>query len=586
MKRRLERRRYGAIPRGDQATSFRLWAPQARHVELLIGDDVYPMQRLGDGDTEVVAPVGPGCAYRYRIDGHVFPDPASRAQQDGIDGPSLVVDPDAFGWRHPDWLGRPWREAIICELHAGLLGGFEGVRAALPALRDAGYTAIELMPIAEFPGARNWGYDGVLPYAPDSSYGSVEALKTLVDDAHGLGLMVLLDVVYNHFGPYGNYLGAYAPDFFRENEPTPWGPAIDFRRRQVRRFFTDNALMWLNEYRFDGLRLDAVHAIHPPSFLNRLADAVREQVDPQRRVHLILENEHNNARLLRSDYTAQWNDDAHNALHVMLTGEHEGYYADYASEPAVALQRVLSEGFAFQGQRDRRGIRRGQPSGDLPPTSFVFFLQNHDQIGNRPLGDRLAASLPLPRWRTAMALVALCPMVPLFFMGDEWGCDTPFLYFTSHPGELAQQVRDGRRREFAHFAGFSDPQQRERIPDPNAPATFEASVPRGADAALALATREWFRSLLNLRKQHLIPQLDGCRALACARLGEGALRAQWGLTDGSLWTLAFNVGPEAVACQAPHGAQLLYFEAVDTENPDFADRLPVDSFAAWLGGDT
>lgn len=581
---RADRRRYGAQPRGDGTTLFRLWAPDARDIELLIGDDSYRMHQLGDGDAEAVVPVGPGTAYRYRIDGKLVPDPASRAQQDDIDGPALVVDPDAFHWQHPQWQGRPWHEAIVCELHVGLLGGFDGVRAALPALRDAGYTAIELMPVAEFPGTRNWGYDGVLPYAPDSSYGSVDALKRLVDDAHGLGLMVLLDVVYNHFGPYGNYLASYATDFFRENSHTPWGPAIDFRRRQVRRFFVDNALMWLNEYRFDGLRLDAVHAIEPSSFLNRLADAVREQVSPHRHVHLILENEKNNARLLRDDYTAQWNDDAHNALHVLLTGEHEGYYADYANDPVVALQRVLSEGFAFQGQRDRRGIRRGQPSADLPPTSFVFFLQNHDQIGNRPMGDRLAASLSLPRWRAAMALVALCPMIPLFFMGDEWGCDTPFLYFTSHPGELAQQVREGRRREFSHFAGFNDPQQRERIPDPNAPATFEASVPGGADSALALATRQWFCSLLNVRKQHLIPRLDACRALACVRLGAGAVRAQWRLADSTLWTLAFNVGPQSVACQAPEGAQLLHFETLESTHA-FAGQLPADSLIAWWGGD-
>jgi maltooligosyltrehalose trehalohydrolase len=547
-----------------------LWAPDANDIEVIVDNDSYPMLRLGDGDAETVAPVGPGSAYSYRIDGRVVPDPASRAQRNDIDGPSLIVDPDAYRWRHPDWLGRPWQEAIICELHVGLLGGFDGVRAALPALRDAGYTAIELMPIAEFPGKRNWGYDGVLPYAPDSSYGSVDALKALVDDAHGLGMMVLLDVVYNHFGPYGNYLGTYATDFFRENSHTPWGPAIDFRRRQVRRFFTDNALMWLNEYRFDGLRLDAVHAIRPPSFLHRLADAVREQVSPRRHVHLILENEHNDARLLRGEYTAQWNDDAHNALHVLLTGEHEGYYADYAGDPAVALQRVLGEGFAFQGQRDRRGVRRGTPSADLSPISFVFFAQNHDQIGNRPMGDRLASSLPLPRWRAAMALVALCPMIPLFFMGDEWGCDTPFLYFTSHPGELAQQVRDGRRREFSHFAGFSDPQQRERIPDPNAPTTFEASVPRDAGSAL--------------RKQHLIPELEGCRALVCARLGTAAVCAQWLLADGTLWTLALNVGADAVACQAPIGAQLLHFETLE-QAAVFDGLLPADSLIAWRGGD-
>ncbi|HEY9131285.1 MAG TPA: malto-oligosyltrehalose trehalohydrolase [Dyella sp.] len=584
MSRRIDRRRYGAQPMGDGDTLFRLWAPDANKIAVVTDDAAYPMQALGDGDWEATAPLAAGTRYRYEIDNQRVPDPASCAQTGDIDGASIVVDPDAYRWRHDAWRGRSWEEAIVCELHVGLLGGFDGVRAALPALLDAGYTAIQLMPVAEFPGARNWGYDGVLPYAPDASYGSVEALKALIDDAHGLGLMVLLDVVYNHFGPYGNYLATYAEDFFRSDTPTPWGPAIDFRRRQVRRFFIDNALMWLNDYRFDGLRLDAVHAIRPRGFLERLADAIRRGVDPERRIHLILENEHNDARLLRDDYVAQWNDDGHNALHVLLTGETEGYYADYAGDPTAALQRVLAEGFAFQGQRDRRGVRRGQPSAHLPPTSFVFFMQNHDQVGNRPLGDRLASLLPLPRWKVATALVALCPMIPLFFMGDEWACDTPFFYFTSHPGELAAQVREGRRREFAHFAGFSHPAQRERIPDPNAAATFDASRPRGSDTALALATRTWFGALLGVRKQHLIPHLRGTRAVACARLGKSALRAQWQLADGRLWTLGFNVGADAVACMAPAGAQLLHVEAPEAESRPFDGDLPPNSLAAWIGG--
>lgn len=573
--------RYGAIPT-ERGVRFRLWAPAAQRVELLIGEEAYALRPRPHGEFERVLDLPPGTAYRYRIDGTtVVPDPASRRQQGDVDGPSVVVDPHAYVWRHPDWAGRPWQEAAICELHVGCLGGFDGVRRRLAELRDAGYTAIELMPVAEFPGGRNWGYDGVLPYAPDASYGEVDALKALVDEAHGLGLMVFLDVVYNHFGPHGNRLHAYAPAFFRTDQATPWGPAIDFRRAQVRRFFIDNALMWLDEFRMDGLRLDAVHAIASPSFLKQLARSVRERIPASRRVHLILENERNTAAFLRGTARAQWNDDGHNALHVLLTGEREGYYGDYAQDPLGRLARVLAEGFAFQGQRDRHGRRRGQPSGDLPPSAFVLFLQNHDQIGNRALGERLIALVPEARWRVAMALVALSPMVPLFFMGDEWACATPFLYFTSHPADLAAKVREGRRAEFAAFSAFASPEQRARIPDPNARATFEASVPRVEDTLHATAALQWFRGLLALRARELAPRLEPCRALGCERLGAAALAGRWVLADGSHWTLAFNLGEHAVRFEPPHGGRCLHWDAPDGALAD--DGLPPASFGAWHG---
>ncbi|GAA0706085.1 malto-oligosyltrehalose trehalohydrolase [Dyella marensis] len=572
--------RYGAILTG-RGVRFRLWAPAARRVELIIGAQAHAMRAKPHGEFELLLDVPAGTAYRYRIDGaSEVPDPASRRQQGDVDGYSVVVDPH-YPWRHPDWAGRPWKEAVICELHVGCLGGYDGVRERLASIRAAGYTAIELMPVGEFPGQRNWGYDGVLPYAPESSYGTPDALKALVDAAHGLGLMVLLDVVYNHFGPHGNYLHAYAPAFFRGDQATPWGAAIDFRRAQVRRFFIDNALMWLEEFRLDGLRLDAVHAIASPTFVPRLAQAVRERLPRGRHVHLVLENERNDAGLLRGAARAQWNDDGHNALHVLLTGEHEGYYADYARDPLGRLARVLSEGFAFQGQRDRHGRRRGQPSGDLAPTSFVLFLQNHDQIGNRALGERLSALVPPARWRVAMALVALSPMVPLFFMGDEWGCATPFLYFTSHPAELGAKVREGRRAEFAAFSAYASAQQRARIPDPNARATFEASVPRVDDAGAAAAARAWFRGLLELRLRVLVPRLEPCRALGCERLGEAALAARWELADGSLWTLAFNLGERAVAFAAPDGSRRVHGE--DAHGAASGDGLPPGSFGAWHG---
>lgn len=573
--------RYGAILTG-RGVRFRLWAPVAQKVEILAGDDAYVMRPRPHGEFERVIDLPPGTAYRYRIDGKtVVPDPASRQQQGDVDGPSVVVDPHSYAWRYPDWAGRPWQEAAICELHVGCLGGFDGARARLAAIREAGYTAIELMPVGEFPGGRNWGYDGVLPYAPDASYGSVDALKALVDEAHALGLMVLLDVVYNHFGPHGNRLHEYAPWFFRADQATPWGPAIDFRRAQVRRFFIDNALMWLDEFRMDGLRLDAVHAIASPGFVRQLAQAVRECLPADRHTHLVLENERNHATLLRGIARAQWNDDGHNALHVLLTGEHEGYYGDYAADPLSRLARVLAEGFAFQGQRDRHGRRRGQPSGDLPPTAFVLFAQNHDQIGNRALGERLSALVTPKRWRAAMALIALCPMVPLFFMGDEWGCTTPFLYFTSHPPGLAEKVREGRRAEFAAFAAFASPERRARIPDPNARATFEASIPKGEKEPQAQATRAWFRGLMAVRARELAPHLEPCRALGCERLGGAALAARWALADGSLWTLAFNFGNAAVRFDAPAGSRLLHWEDADGTGP--GDRLPPDSFGAWHG---
>lgn len=550
---------YGAQTLPDGQVRFRLWAPDAQQVTLLLEQTRLPMQREANGEFSLRVAAPAGARYRYLIDDiHAVPDPAARAQDQDIDGASVVVDPAAYRWQHPHWRGRPWHEAVICEVHVGALGGFDGVRQRLSQWRDAGYSAIELMPIAEFPGARNWGYDGVLTYAVEASYGSPESLKALIDEAHGLGLMVLLDVVYNHFGPDGNYLGQYAGAFFRQDQPTPWGAAIDFRQRAVQRFFIDNALMWLNEYRFDGLRFDAVHTISPSAFLDQLAEAIHAATEPGRQVHLVLENEHNSASLLQHAYDAQWNDDGHNALHVLLTGEHEGYYADYAADPGAQLARVLAEGFAFQGQPDRRGSPRGEPSADLPPTAFVLFAQNHDQIGNRPMGDRLSTLVDPDRLRAAVALVALSPMIPLFFMGEEWGCRTPFLFFTSHRGELAEAVREGRRSEFAHFAGFSDPARRAAIPDPNAENTFAASRPAGAEEPEAIAWRAWFSELLALRRTALIPRLHGSRSEGCQVLAPGALLACWALGDGSQWRLAVNLGTQPAQLPTAPSGRLLY----------------------------
>jgi maltooligosyltrehalose trehalohydrolase len=552
---------YGAQILDDGTTRFRVWAPGAARVELVIDELALPMQRDEQGNHTLALEVDPDTRYAYRIDGRQVPDPASRAQPGGVLAESMVVDPRDYVWQCNDWGGMPWQQAVICEVHVGAMGGFKTLCQSLPRLAACGYTAIELMPIASFQGDRNWGYDGVLPYAPDASYGSIDSLKAMIDQAHQLGLAVILDVVYNHFGPVGNELPNYAPEFFSAETPTPWGAAIDFRRPQVARFFIDNALMWINEYRFDGLRLDAVHTIRPQAFLEELGAAIRRTCLPRgREVWLILENEHNAAGLLRGDYNAQWNDDLHNVLHVLLTGEHEGYYADFARDPTAALAKALAEGFVFQGQHDRRGISRGEPSQDLRPTSFVSFLQNHDQIGNRPLGERLTCLANEPDLRAAMVLVAMSPMIPLFFMGEEFGCRTPFYYFTDYEGVLAQQVRDGRRAEFAHFSGFTDPERRERIPDPNALDTYAASLPRMDDEVEAVAWKQWFAGLLQLRKRYLVDRLGACCALGCEVLGERAVHARWRLGDGQHWEIALNLSDAAVSLPRDSAARLLWAE--------------------------
>ena len=518
------------------------------------------MQAEAGGWFQTEAACGAGARYRFRIRRDLaVPDPASRAQDGDVHGWSVVVDPGSYRWKHPDWRGRPWHEAVIYELHVGLCGGFLGVAAQLPHLAALGVTAIELMPIADFPGTRNWGYDGVLPYAPDSAYGTPDELKALVDTAHGLGMMVLLDVVYNHFGPDGNYLGQYAPAFWRHDVDTPWGDAIDFRRDEVRRFVTENALYWLREFRFDGLRLDAVHAITPAEFLPALAAAIRAGIGPGRHVHLVMEHEGNAASLLRAEsgphgYDGQWADDLHHCLHVLLTGETEGYYRAFARETSRLLARCLAEGFAYQGEvSPHSGQPRGEPSAHLPPTAFVVCLQNHDQIGNRALGERLTTLTDADALRAATALLLLTPQIPLLFMGQEWGARRPFLYFTDHHGELAEAVRQGRRREFAKFTAFADPARRERIPDPNDPATFAACRLDCGESKLP-GHAEWLalhRHLLSVRQEHIAPHMAQVRSAGAEPLGEKGVRASWRLGNGASLSIGMNLGHETIACTLP-----------------------------------
>jgi maltooligosyltrehalose trehalohydrolase len=543
--RNMETWPHGAIMLDAQHTRFALWAPDAFYVSVELEDgNSIAMLPQADGWFEVEIKCPAGTRYRYNIDGERdVPDPASRAQASDVHGWSLVVDPLAYTWQHANWHGRPWHEAVIYELHVGALGGYAEVEKHLPRLAELGVTAIELMPLAQFPGERTWGYDGVLPYAPQSSYGTPEQLKHLIDSAHGHGLAVILDVVYNHFGPDGNYLGQYAKGFFQEDIHTPWGVGIDFNRREVRDFFLDNALMWLLEYRFDGLRLDAVHAIDNPGFLQELAHRVREQVDIGRHVWLVLENELNQASLLQQDFDAQWNDDFHNVLHVLLTDETDAYYSDFATDATAKLARCLGEGFIYQGQATRHGHARGEPSASLPPTAFVAFLQNHDQIGNRALGERLHQLCSPDALKAATALLLMSPMIPLMFMGDESNAREPFLFFTDHHGDLAAAVREGRRNEFADFAAFHDPERRARIPDPNALSTFAQSAPALADNAHT----EFYRHLLGLRREHLVPHLPGSVALGAQVLANAAVTARWRLGNGRLLQIDINLSAAAVA---------------------------------------
>ncbi|HZP78186.1 MAG TPA: malto-oligosyltrehalose trehalohydrolase [Pseudolabrys sp.] len=538
----------------DSGVRFRLWAPAARSVTLLL-DRSHPMQAKPDGWHEtLIASARAGTRYRFRIDDEIdVPDPASHFQPEDVNGPSEVID-HGYTWRSEDWKGRPWHDAVISELHVGTFTPEGSLRAAIDKLDQlvaTGITAIELMPLADFFGRWNWGYDGVLLYAPDSAYGRPEDLKALIDAAHMRGLMVFLDVVYNHFGPEGNYLGRYAPAFFTKAS-TPWGSAIDYRVPQVRSFVIENALHWLREYRFDGLRLDAVHAIVEPGephILQALSEAVGALAQQSGRlIHLVLENDHNQASLLDPEtekpagkYRAQWNDDYHHAFHVLLTGEHFGYYEDYR-EPGPLLARTLAQGFAYQGEPSphRHDAPRGEPSGYLPTTAFVNFIQNHDQIGNRARGDRLTTLVTAPALDAALTITLLVPMPPLLFMGEEWGAREPFPFFCDFRGGLAKAVREGRKREFAE-AYAETPQE---IPDPLAECTVRAATLDWVAVKepehhqrLELVTR-----LLAVRRLQIAPLLPALQVgSGRAAFKDGMLVASWRFSSARKLSLIANM---------------------------------------------
>ena len=558
----------GAVWLDGNQCRFRVWAPHSGKVHLHIvapQDRVVGMEPKQRGyHSALLDGVEPGSRYLYRLDnGKELPDPASRYQPEGVHGPSQVV-PRRFEWHDDHWFGLPIESYVFYELHTGTFtpeGTFEAIIPHLDELSGIGITAIELMPVAQFSGERNWGYDGVYPFAPQNSYGGYEGLKKLVNACHMRGLAVVLDVVYNHVGPEGNYLSQFAP-YFTDRYKTPWGPAINFDDAfsdEVRHFFISNALEWITDYHVDALRLDAVHAILDHSalnFLEELASAVHEQSTAlNRRIHVIAESALNDTRVIRSTelggygLDAQWNDDFHHSLHTLLTEEREGYYVDFGDFQHMA--QAFSEGFVYSGRYSvTMGRRHGNSSSGVPPVKFVVFAQNHDQVGNRMMGERLGHLVSLEKYKLASSVVLLSPFLPLVFMGDEYGEDAPFQYFVSHSHpHLIEAVRRGRSEEFSSFKWKGEP------PDPQDKRTFERSR---LNHSLKKEPRH--RMLLDYHKEllHLRTSLPALRRLSKDKMdvvsfGDRSVLAmrRW---DGENEVLAiFNFGREGGPIPFPSG---------------------------------
>ena len=562
---------------------FRVWAPGHGRVELVPGGGTetagvaISLQREGDGHWSGHVPgIGAGTLYRFRLDGEgPFPDPASRFQPRGVHGPSQVVDPGAFRWENEGFRPHPLEELVLYELHVGTFtreGTFEAAAEKLPYLRELGITAVELMPLADFPGERNWGYDGVCLFAPARCYGSPDDLRAFVDRAHGLGLSVILDVVYNHLGPDGAFLGVYSPGYFSTRHATPWGAAINLDgpdSAPVRAFFIENARHWIHEYGIDGLRLDACHALFddsPRHFLAELQDRVRGGVAP-RPVLVIAEDSRNLTRMVQPEseggwgLDAVWADDLHHQIRVALAGDRDGYYADFTGS-LEDVARTIRDGWFYRGQFSKHGGGpRGTDPTPVPPRRFVVCVQNHDQVGNRALGERLHHQIDPAEFRAASTLLLLVPETPLLFMGQEWGASTPFQFFTDHNDTLGPLVTTGRRKEFAGFVAFADAAAQSRIPDPQGADTFRRSGLDWAEADDADHGRllALYRELLRLRGMLQPGRLErgeldvsavgGCLALRASRAGGESLLVvvRLGRTDEKVatGTVTFPVPTDA-----------------------------------------
>ena len=547
---------WGAEYVASDAVRFRLWATGQNSVSLRLNGQDTRMSPAEDGWFELLSTgVAPGSEYNFVLaDGTVVPDPASRAQKDEVNGPSLVVDPAHYVWQHQDWRGRPWEESVVYELHIGTFtpeGTFQAATEKLPYLAELGITMIEVLPVSQFGGNRGWGYDGVLLYAPHAAYGTPDDFKAFIDAAHGHGLSVVLDIVLNHFGPEGNYLPLLSPDFFHKERVTPWGAGIAYDVDAARRYIVEAPLFWLKEYRLDGLRFDAIDQIEDSSekhALIEIAERIRAEI-VDRPIHLTTEDSRNVIFLHPRDeqggtplFSGEWNDDFHNAIHVFATGETHAYYQDFTPHPEKHVARVLAEGFAYQGEvSPHSGEARGVDSRGQPPAAFVDFIQNHDQVGNRALGERLISLIGAERNKVLLATLLLSPHIPLLFMGEEYGETHPFLFFTDFHGDLAKAVREGRAKEFAGHAGHEG----ESVPDPNAEETFTRSKldwqkPQSEEGRAWLALS---RKLLALRQQYIVPLLAsaGGHSGTVEHSAEGFIQVSWRFPAGTL-SLALNLG--------------------------------------------
>jgi maltooligosyltrehalose trehalohydrolase len=520
------RRQSQGVEVHDDAVHFRTWSPGSERVDAVILDEqgvtlrVIALDEQEHGYFVATDPdLHPGALYKYRLNGNeMWPDPVSRYQPLGVHGPSQVVDPNAFEWTDQQWSRPALPDLIIYELHVGTFTGEGTFRAAidrLPHLATLGVTAIEVMPVADFPGQRNWGYDGVMIYAPARAYGSPNDFRAFIDAAHAHGLVVILDVVFNHFGPDGNYLGCYTPEYLDRNHETPWGAAFHLGLRPVRDFFVENPVYWMREFHIDGFRLDATHQIYDSSskhLLTEIADNVH-----QRGGFVIAEDDRNEPALVTPNrkggigLDACWADDFHHVVRVTLTGERDGYFANYSGGPNE-LCETLEHGWLYRGQaQPASGAPRGADPTGIPPERFVYCISNHDQVGNRAFGERLNHVVPPAAFRAASALLLLAPCTPMIFMGQEWAATTPFQYFTDHNDELGLKITRGRRREFRHFAAFNTPELREKIPDPQADKTFTDSKLNWNDltATQSKQVLELYRELLRLRKTCLTDRARG-----------------------------------------------------------------------------
>lgn len=593
----------GAFPSQDGVT-FRIWAPDARTLELVIHDGKaagrHPLARLEGGVYETwVAGAAAGDRYAYRIDDEQeLPDPASRFQPDGVHGPSQVVDPSTFRWTDAHFRIRQPQDLLVYELHVGAFtpeGTFTGAQARLPYLRDLGITAIELMPVADFAGTRNWGYDGVAPFAPSHNYGTPDDLRRLVDAAHRHGLAIMLDVVYNHLGPEGAYLPRFARRSLTGKHQTPWGDAVnvdDEGSAFVRRFIADNAVHWVREYHVDGLRLDATHALiddSRPHIVEEVAAAVRTAAGRDVIVHA--EDHRNLARMIEPRAQGGWGldgvwaDDFHHVIRRMVAGDAHSYFSDFAGT-YDELARIIRQGWLFTGQYSAHmnEVRGTDPSG-VPMLASVVCLQNHDQVGNRAAGDRLHHAVTPDTWRAASVLLLTSPMTPLLFMGQEWAASSPFQYFTDLEPELGRLVTEGRRREFAGFPAFSDPAQRERIPDPQAAATFASSRLNWSEQELPAHARclALYRALIALRRDHEALAGDPAPQGSASASGAGLVVKRAG-RDETFWIVAcLTEGGDVDVVAAAEAMDVDLRDAslelvLDTEHAEFAsDPAPIDA---------